>query len=248
MPDASKRVSVIMPVFNARETVARAVQSVQVQDYSDWELLLIEDGSSDGSAEICAELAAADPRIQLLRQPHNSGAAVARNVGMGQAQGRYLAFLDADDEWLPEKLSRQLAFMQERGAHFSYTGFWRQRGAQRHLVQVPASVDRMKLLKGNVIGCLTALYDRAHFGTVEMPALRMRQDFALWLKLLEQGNLAYGLKEPLAIHHVQPNSLSAPRGRAMRATWRMYRRHLGVSRLRAGWYLSNHLLRRLLRG
>ncbi len=241
-------VSVIMPVFNAEETLQRAVASVQAQDYPDWEVILIEDGSSDGSADLCADLAAADPRIQVLHQPRNSGAAAARNSGLKIARGRYIAFLDADDEWLPEKLSCQLAFMQARGAHFSYTGFWRQRGTERHQVRVPERVDRNRLLKGNVIGCLTALYDRAHFGTVEMPALRLRQDFALWLKLLERGEAAHGLDRPLAVHHVQPNSLSAPKGRAIRATWQMYRSHLGLSPIRAGWYLSNHLLRRLLRG
>lgn len=241
-------VSVIMPVFNAEETVARAVASVQAQDYPDWELVLIEDGSSDGSADLCADLAAADPRIRILRQPRNSGAAAARNSGLKIARGRYIAFLDADDEWLPEKLSCQLAFMQARGAHFSYTGFWRQRGTERHQVRVPERIDRNRLLKGNVIGCLTALYDRAHFGRVEMPALRLRQDFALWLKLLERGEVAHGLDRPLAVHHVHPNSLSAPKGRAIRATWQMYRSHLGLSPMRAGWYLSNHLLRRLLRG
>jgi len=245
---SSERVSVIMPVYNAEATLARAVASVQAQDYPDWELLLIEDGSRDGSAKICASLAGADPRIHYLQQPQNGGAAAARNAGMARAQGRYLAFLDADDEWLPQKLSHQLQFMQEQGAGFSYTGFWRQRGDQRHQVRVPASVDRRQLLKGNVIGCLTALYDRAHFGTVEMPDLRMRQDFALWLKLLAQGGLAHGLDQPLAVHHVQANSLSAPRGRAMRATWQLYRGHLGCPPWQAAWYMSNHLVRRLFRG
>jgi len=244
----SQRVSVIMPVFNAEKTLARAVASVQAQDYPDWELLLIEDGSRDRSAEICAGLAVADPRILYLQQPQNSGAAAARNAGMARAHGRYLAFLDADDEWLPQKLSSQLQFMRLQEAPFSYTGFWRQHGGLRRQVRVPGSVDRRQLLKGNVIGCLTVLYDRAHFGTVEMPLLRMRQDFALWLKLLEQGGQAHGLDQPLAVHHVQSNSLSAPRGRAMAATWQMYRQHLGFSPWHAGWYMSNHLLRRLLRG
>jgi len=241
-------VSVIMPVFNAEETLVRAVASVQAQEYPDWELLLIEDGSSDGSPKLCADLAAADSRLQILRQPHNNGAAAARNAGILLARGRYIAFLDADDEWLPEKLALQLLFMKTCGAPFSYTGFWRQRGEERHQVRVPAWVDRAQLLRGNVIGCLTALYDRNHFGTVEMPALRMRQDFALWLKLLEEGGRAHGLDRPLAVHHVLPHSLSASKGRALRATWQMYRGHLGLSPLRTGWYLSNHLIRRLLRG
>ena len=238
----------VMPVFNASRTLERAVASILAQERDDWQLFLIEDGSTDGSAEICARLAAQDTRIQLLRQPGNTGAAAARNAGIRRASGRYLAFLDADDEWLPEKLSRQLAFMQAEGAVFSYTGFWRQRDSQRHRVRVPSSVSRSELLKGNVIGCLTAIYDRAHFGAVELPALRLRQDFALWLDLLARSELAHGLDLPLAVHHVQAGSLSAPRGRAMWATWQMYRRYLGLSRWRSAWYLSNHLVRRLRRG
>lgn len=241
-------VSVIIPVFNASNTLERAVASVLEQDWGNWQLILIEDGSTDGSLEVCVRLAAQDARIQLLQQPGNTGAAAARNVGIRAATGRYLAFLDADDEWLPQKLSRQVAFMQAEGAVFSYTGFWRQRGSQRHQVRVPGCVTRQVLLKGNVIGCLTAIYDREYFGTVEMPPLRLRQDFALWLDLLARCDQAHGLDQPLAVHHVRATSLSAPRGRAMRATWQLYHQHLGLSRLQSAWYMSNHLLRRLRRG
>lgn len=241
-------VSVIMPVYNAANTLKRSVRSVQAQDWADWELILIEDGSRDGSAEICASLVASDPRIRLVQQKGNTGAAAARNAGIRIARGRYIAFLDADDEWLPEKLSRQLSFMHARDASFSYTGFWRQRGETRSQVTVPDTVDYPTLLKGNVIGCLTAIYDRAALGTVEMPALRMRQDFALWLELLTRTDYAHGLNEPLATHHALPNSLSARRGRALRATWKLYRTHLGLSPFWASWYLTSHLMRRLLRG
>ncbi|MVO18524.1 glycosyltransferase [Rhodobacteraceae bacterium CY05] len=237
-----------MPVFNAAKTLKRAVESVRLQDWEDWELLLVEDGSTDGSAEICETLSTRYARVDVIRQLGNTGAAAARNTGIRAARGRYLAFLDADDEWLPDKLSRQLAFMRAQGAVFSYTGFWRQRGRQCHQVRVPGCVTRQALLKGNVIGCLTAIYDRKYFGTVEMPPLRLRQDFALWLDLLARCDRAYGLNQPLAVHHVRAASLSAPRGRAMQATWQLYHQYLGLSGLQSAWYMSNHLLRRLRRG
>jgi teichuronic acid biosynthesis glycosyltransferase TuaG len=138
--------------------------------------------------------------------------------------------------------------MEAKNASFSYTGFWRQRGEIRHRVRVPAYTDRATLLKGNVIGCLTAVYDRRFLGSVEMPNLRMRQDFAFWLELLNRTDQGYGLDVPLAVYHVHSGSLSASRSRALRATWKLYRAHLGFSRSRASWYLSNHLLRRLWRG
>lgn len=241
-------VSVIMPVYNSETTVEQAVASVQAQVFTAWELILIEDGSQDSSARICAALAAADPRIRLLRQPCNTGAAAARNAGLAAAQGRYIAFLDADDRWLEEKLQRQIPYMQQSGIPLCYSGFLRQKGAQQHRVRVPTRVTRAELLRGNVIGCLTAVYDRAYFGEVRMPALRMRQDFAFWLQLLERCAAAGGIDEALAVHHVNPQSLTSGRGRAMRATWQMYRAHLGLSAWRAAWYMSHHLIRRFLRG
>lgn len=241
-------VSVIMPAYNAEMTLPQAVASVQAQSFPHWELILIEDGSRDGTAKTCAALAQDDPRIRVVYQSENSGAAAARNAGLAQARGRYVAFLDADDLWHKEKLARQTAFMKERGAVFSYTGFLRQRAQEQRRVHVPAQVSREELLRGNVIGCLTAMYDRAHFGAVQMPDLRLRQDFAFWLLLLSRCDRALGLDEPLAVHRVNPTSLSSARGRAMRATWHMYRRHLGLPSWRAAGYMSSHLLRRLLRG
>ena len=241
-------VSIIMPVFNAAPQLPRAIASVQNQSFPNWELLVIDDGSTDGSAQVAAEKARQDPRITLLSLSANEGAAAARNTGLSAARGRYIAFLDADDEWLPEKLDRQLTFMRETGATLSYTGFWRARGVHRTQVEVPPEVSRDTLLKGNVIGCLTAMYDRHFFGPVTMPALRMRQDFAFWLLLLNKTEIAYGLTQPLAVYHRHPGSLSSSFRRVMTANWILYRRHLGLPAPTALYYLANHLWRRLKRG
>lgn len=241
-------VSIIMPVFNASEVLPRAVESVLAQQYTNWELLLIDDGSADGSAAIIAAFADQDDRIHGLYQPLNSGAAEARNVGIRAAQGRYIAFLDADDTWTPDKLNRQITFMQDHGVPFCYSGFWRKNGDDCHRVRVPQSVTHQQLLRGNIIGCLTAIYDRDYFGTVEMPLMPLSHDYALWLDLLSRGKAAGGIDLPLATYHRMPGSLSSSRKKAIWATWQLYRKHQGLSRIEAGWCLTNHLLRRLLRG
>ncbi len=241
-------VSIIMPVYNSEMTLEQAVASVLAQSFEAWELLLIDDGSQDGSAEICSRLAKLDERVRFLRQSGNTGAAAARNAGLAAARGRFIAFLDADDCWLEDKLQLQLTFMQETDTVFSYSGFWRACGTARHQVHVPERVTRRELLRGNVIGCLTVIFDKDHFGGLQMPLLRMRQDFAFWLLLLEKCDEARGLDKPLAVYRVHPHSLTAGRGRAMRATWNMYRTHLGLPAWQSFWYMSSHLLRRFLRG
>ncbi|SFR15599.1 glycosyltransferase family 2 protein [Poseidonocella sedimentorum] len=243
----SALVSVIMPAWCAAPWLERAVLSVRNQTRTDWELFIVDDASTDDTAAIATRLARDDPRIRLLAQPRRSGAAQARNRAISQAAGRYIAFLDADDCWLPEKLETQIAFMERVGAGLSYTGFWRARGEKRREVAVPESVDHAALLRGNIIGCLTAVYDRERLGTRLMPDLPLRQDYALWLEILRELPRAHGLTTPLAVHHATPGSLSSRRLRAAAATWQVYRRE-GLGRGAASLCLGRHLLRRLARG
>ncbi len=241
----SAMVSILTPVYGAKATLARTVASVRAQDFADWEMILSDDASTDGSWDLAEALAAEDPRLRLLRAPVNGGAARARNAALAEARGRYIAFLDADDEWLPDKLSRQLAFMETTGAAFSYTGFYRVKNGVESAVRVPTSVTHATLLKGNVIGCLTAIYDTRALGKVEMPDLRRRQDYGLWLKLLKRVERAHCLPEPLARHHQREGSLSSARLRATLATWQLYRQVEGLSRRQALRSLSHHLWQRL---
>lgn len=238
-------VSVIMPVWNAAPTLAEAVSSVRAQTWPDWELVLIDDGSSDASPGIAAGLAAADPRIRLLARGANGGAAAARNDGIRAARGRFLAFLDADDRWRPEKLARQLAFMGQGGHAFAFSSYRRMAadGRPGAVVPVPARVTHAELLRGNVIGCLTAIYDSAVLGKVEMPPLARRQDYALWLSLLRRLPAAHGLNAVLADYRVSPGSLSGNKLVAAAATWRLYREQEGLSPLGAGTCFLHYALR-----
>lgn len=234
-----------MPAWRAAGTLAASVASVQAQTRGDWELIIIDDASEDATADLARALAAADPRITVLQQASNGGAAQARNRGIRAARGRYVAFLDADDLWLPAKLERQIGFMQQTGAALSYTGYLRDSGGVQRPVRIPDTVTHAQLLRGNVIGCLTAIYDSAVLGRVEMPDLRLRQDYALWLTILRTVPMAQGLPEVLAIHHRHAGSLSAGLLRGLRATWAVYRQAEGLSRLQAAGCLAAHVLNRV---
>ncbi|MDA5092865.1 glycosyltransferase family 2 protein [Aliiroseovarius sp. KMU-50] len=242
-------VSVIIPCFNAARYLERTIASVQAQSFADWEILLADDASTDGTLELAHSLAKSDPRIRVLEAIENGGAARARNRAMQAASGRYLAFLDADDCWRPEKLEHQIAHMQATGAALSYTEFVRHfdDGGSRH-VKLPETVNRNTLLRGNLIACSTAIYDREQLGLIEMPDVRMRQDFGLWLRILDQVPMAHGLCEPLTDYTVRTDSLSANKAKALGATWRLFHDVEGFGALKSTWLLAQVIAGRLKRG
>lgn len=244
-------VSVLMPVYNAEATLARSVGSVCAQSRGDWELLLIDDGSRDGSAALAARLAEGDPRIRSLVPGGNRGAAAARNAGLAEARGRHIAFLDADDRWHPEKLARQLAFMADSGAALSHTAYLRVDAQDRLIARQRAwpVLDYRAMLGPNRMGCLTVIYDRARLGCQPMPELPLQHDYALWLRLLRLGGPARGLDEALAWCRIAPGSLSSDKAAAVRDIWRVWRHEEGLSRaasLGALWRYGTYSLRHRL--
>jgi teichuronic acid biosynthesis glycosyltransferase TuaG len=240
----SPRVSVITPVWNGAATLADAVASVQAQSLADWEMLIVDDGSIDASRAV-AERLAADPRVRLMGWPDNRGPAAARNAGIRAARGRYIAFLDADDRWRPEKLARQLAVMEADGAALVFSSYQRIDEEGRPLGQVAAAerITYATALYGNPIGCLTAIYDSARLGKVEMPPVRRRQDYGLWLAILRRIGWARGLPEVLADYRVRRGSLSSNKLLGARATWAVYRELEGMGRARAGYYFLHYAAR-----
>lgn len=228
-------VSVLMPVRDRAGPLREAVASVRAQTRGDWELLIVDDASTDGSAAAAAALAAADPRIRALALPRPHGAAGARNAGLAAARGRYVAFLDSDDAWHPDKLARQLAFMRARGAAIGFTGYTRIRadGTVTERVRAPERVDHATLLRRNVMGALTVIYDTARTGPQPMPDIPRQHDYALWLRIVRMHGPAAGLDADLATYRVGAGSLSADKRRAAADTWRVLRRHEGLSLPRA---------------
>lgn len=249
-PYGSPLVSVIMPCWNGSKTIAKAINSVREQTFTNWELVVADDGSTDRSRAIITEFSEIDPRIKLVTyEDARSGAAAARNRALLASTGRYIAFLDADDLWLPEKLAVQLSTMQKHSLAFSCTSYWvRRPGKPNFLRTPPALITRPILLRGNRIGCLTAIYDSDILGKQPMPNIPLRQDYALWCHLLTLTECAVGISRPLAIHNRSPKSLSSNVFLSSIATWKMFRYKAGLSRGQATLSLVQHLLGRLLKG
>lgn len=242
------RVSAIIPCYNAEATIARALRSVQAQTLEDWEAIVVDDGSHDGT-EAAVTPFLDDPRIRYLRQPRNAGAGPARNAGLDAALGRWVAFLDADDEWHPPKLARQTAFLETERAHLGATAYARREagtGLDLHF-GLPRRIRYRDFLKTNVMGFSTVMIDRAWLGAQRMPSLRRRQDFAFLIGLLRTGGVAVGLNEVLCTYHHGHASLSSAKGRAARDTWGLYRDHLNLSAAHAAWYFGHYALRGTLR-
>ncbi len=248
---SSPVVSVVIPVYDAADVIGDAVASIQAQTFPDWEAILVDDGAQVGSTQtqVLAAIAAADPRVTVVATAGKQGAGPARNLGMETGTGQYIAFLDADDLWHPRKLELQLAAMRAQSAPVSCTAFDRVNVAtgKTTTIGVPATVTRSQLLRTNVIACSSAIFDRAHFGNRQMPALRRRQDFAFWLSLLADGSQAIGVPFPLMTYRQMPTSLSAPKHKAARDTWTMYRAHLGLNPVVASYYFGSYALRGVAR-
>ncbi len=238
-----------MPVHDAGPFLDSAIDSLRSQTLTEWELLAVDDGSGDDSPSILARAAMRDPRIRLLSTGGKRGPAAARNVAMAAARGRYLAFLDADDLWHPDKLSRQTQAMARTGVPLSCTAYLRRNIAtgREVVVGVPLRATRADLLKTNTIACSTAMIDAAQFGQRRMQPLRRSEDFAFWLDLLTATPAALGLPEVLAIYRQHARSLSARKRHAAADTWTLYRRALQMPLADALWYFSHYALRGTLR-
>ena len=240
MPSAPL-VSIITPARNAARTLGASIESARAQSLDDWELLAVDDASSDGTAALLRRCAVEDPRIRVLTQTRQRGAAAARNAGLAEARGRFVAFLDADDLWLPEKLARQTAFMEAGGFALSYTAYRRFSAPEKpgRLIKVPTRLTYDALLKNTVIASVTAMVDRKLTGPIAFPEVR-HEDYALWLSLLRRGLAAGGLDEDLARYRVDTTSLSGRKLRSALWVWQVYRDVEGLGLGKAGWCLANY--------
>lgn len=217
-------VSIIMPAYNSAQFIRHAVESVLAQTYTDWELLIVDDGSTDNTAEIIASYQ--DERIHMMRNELNLGAALSRNKALREAKGKYIAFLDADDLWLPEKLEKQLAFMQQNGYAFTFTDYRiiNEDGTpQNKILHMPASLTYRQYCCNTAIGCVTVIIDKYMTGPFEMPDIRSSHDMGLWLQIMKRGFTAYSLPECLASYRIVATSNTAKKWKAAKDVWRVYR-------------------------
>lgn len=227
-------ISIIVPVYNAGAYIRETISMVAAQTYESWELLLVDDGSEDDSREKIREsMESGDVRIRLIEKQKNEGAARARNAGIEASKGRYVAFLDADDLWMPDKLEKELAFMKEKQAAFVFTAYeFGDEDAKRtgKVVNVPPSLTYFKALSRTVIFTTTVMLDTERTGRelIRMPEVKS-EDTATWWRILKNGFTAYGLNEVLAVYRRPARSLSSNKLEAIRRIWNLYRKQEKLS-------------------
>lgn len=246
-------VSIIVPVYNAEKFIRETMDCVVAQTYPRWELLLVEDCSRDGTVAVIEEYIRenGEGRIRLINQPENMGAARARNRGLQEAIGRYIAYLDADDLWLPEKLEKELEFMEQKNAAFAFTGYEFADGNGKgtgKVVHVPETMNYRQALSNTTIFTTTVMFDTRKIAKdlLEMPVIKS-EDTALWWKVLRNGYTAYGLDENLVKYRRPRKSLSSNKVEALRRIWNLYRKaeHMGV--LSSAWHFCFWAVRAVMR-
>ncbi len=228
----NKTVSIIVPVYNAQKCIADTIMSVLEQTYTDFELILVDDASTDESRDIIADIAGKNGKIRLLDNTDKKGAAGARNTGIRAATGRYVAFIDADDLWLKDKLQKQVAFMEQKDAAFSFTGYEfadeNARGLGK-IVRVPLRITYKEALKNTTIFTSTVMFDMQKLSVEDilMPYVAS-EDTATWWKVLKKTGVAFGLDESLTLYRRMGSSLSSNKLEAIRRIWNLYRKTEGL--------------------
>ncbi|MNQ84116.1 putative teichuronic acid biosynthesis glycosyltransferase TuaG [compost metagenome] len=240
-------VSIIMPTYNSSSTVISAIDSVLAQDYDNWELLITDDKSSDDTIAILKDFEARDPRINIVFNDANSGAGFSRNQSIRRSNGKYIAFLDSDDLWNPDKLKVQISFMEESKYLFTFSSYQMfSNEGDGKVVHAPASVTYNELLYGNVIGCLTAVYNAEVLGRQKMPLIRKRQDMGLWLTLLSRCNKAYGLPDILAKYRTD-SGMTQNKFNVAKYQWEFYRKVVNLGFFKSSWYFFWYAINGLIK-
>lgn len=237
-------VSVVMPAFNAATTIEQSIRSIQAQTFEDWVLYVIDDASPDGTGDIVEAMGRHDARIRYLRLGINSGVAAARNEGIRRASGRYIAFLDSDDLWHPDKLATQLAVLAN-GETLVATNYFRFRGDPAlgvTLARRKPVFTRFDMLQQNQIGNLTGIYDQRALGKVfQRPG--GHEDYLMWIELVRRAGRGVCIQAPLAYYRVAAASLSGNKARAASWQWQVYRSDLKMGLLPSTGFYAAYVIR-----
>lgn len=220
-------VSIITPTYNSEKFITETIQSVQNQTYANWEMLIVDDCSSDKTVAIIQQFMEDDHRIHLIRLNKNSGAGVARNTALQIAKGRFIAFLDSDDIWKSDKLEKQLSFMKSENQPFSFSFYeWIDENSKplNKRVETPFPLTYYQLFFCNYVGNLTGIYDTEYFGKIAISSIRKRQDWIVWLTILKKLKKAQPVSESLAFYRVRENSLSTSKIKLLKHNYEVYRK------------------------
>lgn len=239
-------VSVIIPVHNGEKYIEQAIRSVIEQNYQNWELIIIDDGSQDSTASIVKQLCLEDSRIKFLQNEEKSGVAKTRNRGIEVSNGKFIAFLDADDMWKPEKLQKQLQLIDEKNADLVYSSYEiindKGQTKKREPYVVPETVDFNGLLKENVVGCSTVLVKADIAKKYKFIENFYHEDFCLWLDILRDGYKAVGCTEILVKWRLISNSRSFDKKNSAKYRWRIYREYLGLPFVKSAKLFSFYMI------
>ena len=204
------QVSIITPTYNCAEFIVQTIESVLAQSYADWEMIISDDCSTDNTLEVIKPYLESDARIKYICNDKNSGAAITRNNALRLAQGRWIAFLDSDDLWHPEKLEKQIAFMEQNGYAFSYTDYTlidEQSHSLGQMVIGPNRITKLGMYAYCWMGCLTVMYDSTVVGLVQIADIKKNNDYAMWLKVVKKAE-CYRLPQSLAQYRKRSGSIS----------------------------------------
>ena len=239
-------VSIITPSYNSAKFIAETIQSVQNQTYQNWEMIIVDDGSSDETENVVLSIIQKDNRIQFHKLSQNSGPAVARNTGIEKASGDYMTFIDADDIWFPTFIENNIKTIQETGIPFVFSSYKRANEQLEFVYSdfiVPNKVSYSDILKSNSISCLTAFVDIKKLGKKYMPLIRKRQDMGLWLNYLKVIPFAYGIQETQAIYRIRENSLSRKKSDLIKYQWQFYREVEKLNVFESSYYMLHWMYR-----
>lgn len=242
-------VSIIVPAYNCADFIAETIESVIKQSYKNWELIIVDDCSSDNTAKVIEEYLLKDDRIHYFKNEKNLGAAMTRNNAVKQAKGRYMAFLDSDDLWREDKLKKQIGFMIKNNYSFTCTAYDKidENGVSlNRIIEARTKSDYQALLKKNP-GNSTVIYDSSVLGKHYIPDIKKRNDYVMWLQIIKKARYVYGLQEVLGSHRVYSGSLSSNKKSLLKYHWFVYRKIEKLSLFYSTYLMIYWVLRTVLK-
>ena len=242
-------ISVIMAAYNAEKTIESAIRSVLEQSYSEWELIVVNDCSTDKTSEIVTRLMDGDKRIHLINNEKNAGVSITRKNGLECSSGEWIAILDSDDLWAPDKLEKQMKLASEKNAELVYTGsaFISSDGSSINWVlHVPETISYRKLLKQNLVSNSSVLVKKRLYQDYYAVGDNMHEDFAIWLGITKSGCLAYGIDEPLLTYRLAKSSKSGNKLKAAKMNWKTYR-YVGLNPVSSTYYMCWYTVKGVLK-
>ncbi|MBF4472812.1 glycosyltransferase family 2 protein [Flavobacterium sp. HJJ] len=242
-------ISIITPSFNSEKFIADTIQSVRHQTYQNWEMIIVDDCSNDNTVSIIEHFASNDERIRFFQLDKNSGAGIARETALSKAKGKYIAFLDADDLWKPLKLEKQLQFLKDNKAPFTFSFYDcinEEGNPLKKRVEAPINLSYYQLFFCNYVGNLTGIYDVNYFGKIAISTTRKRQDWMVWLTILKKVKNAKPVAESLAFYRIRDNSLSASKVDLLKHNFAVYRRFHGFNYISSLFIMIGFLFTQLI--